>query len=157
MDLNLCRLYSSDANHYFRVDPHACREPRSHPSFPPSILSIVAVALKNSAFVWMAFSRSNVSSTKDCQSRLKTYCLVQLALSLCSAFGSTRPVLSSNKFVLSSHAFVVKGGTLYACPPITGPGSKCQNSVETCKEYIFHYRKWLRKLYLQHEQHPHER
>ena len=26
-----------------------------------------------------------------------------------------------------------------------------------CKEYIFHYRKWLRKLYLQHEQHPHER
>ena len=26
-----------------------------------------------------------------------------------------------------------------------------------CKEYISNYRKWLRKLHLQHEQHPHER
>ena len=25
------------------------------------------------------------------------------------------------------------------------------------KEYISNYRKWLRKLHLQHEQHPHER
>ena len=26
-----------------------------------------------------------------------------------------------------------------------------------CKEYISNYRKWLRKLYLQHEQYQHER
>ena len=55
---------------------------------------------------------------------------VHLVLSLNSEFGQTRPVCSSNKIFLFSHASRVEGGILYACHPITGPGNKCQNILE---------------------------
>ena len=50
------------------------------------------------------FSKSNLSSTKDCQNWPKTYSLVNLALSLYSAFGHILPVLSSNNILFSSHS-----------------------------------------------------
>ena len=61
---------------------------QSSSSHPP-ILSITAMAEGNSAFVWMAFSRSSLSSTKDCQNCLRTHSLVNLALALSSADGSS--------------------------------------------------------------------
>ena len=79
------------ACHCFRVYPHTCREPWSQFSCSPSssshppTLSITAMELESSAFVWMAFSRSNLSSTKDCQNCFTTYSLVNLALALNSA------------------------------------------------------------------------
>ena len=78
----------------------------------------------------MALSKSNLSSTKDCQNCLNTCALVYLALSLNSAFGQLLPVFSSNKIFSSSHAAVVHGGILHACPPITGSGSRCHNMID---------------------------
>ena len=37
-----------------------------------------------------------------------------------------------------------------------GNNQRSSLSPTGCKEYISHYEKWLRKLYLQHEQHQHE-
>ena len=105
-------------------------DPTQFTSSQPPILSITAMAKENSAFVWMGFSRSNLSSTEDCQNCRKTYSLVNLAHSLSSAFGHFLPVFSSNKILLSSHSAVLIGGYLCACPLIIGPRSKCQNIIQ---------------------------
>ena len=77
----------------------------------------------------MAFSRSKLSSTEDCQKCLKTYSPVNSALSLNLAFGHILHVLSSNRILFSSNFAVLIGRSLHTCPPITGPGSKCQNII----------------------------
>ena len=105
------------------LDPTQCSS--SH----PLMLSITAMARENSAFVWIALFKSSMSSTKNCQNCLKTYSLVNLALSLNSAFGHILAVFSSIRILYSSHSAVLIGGSLFVCPPITGPTSKCQNTI----------------------------
>ena len=64
----------------------------------PPILSIIVMTLGNSAIVWMAFSRSKLSFTKECRNCLKTKTLVHSTLSLYSSLDQSRPVFSSNNF-----------------------------------------------------------
>ena len=77
----------------------------------------------------MAFSRSNLSSTKENQNCFTTNSLASFALALKSAVGQTLPVVSSQNenALFSSRSAVLIGGTLHTCPPMTGPGSRCQN------------------------------
>ena len=100
------------------------------------ILSITAMAVENSAFVWIAFTQSNLPSTNDCQNCLNTYSLVYWVFHLIrhlanfSLFSRHRgfsvlPMLPKSR----GRGEEGRGGILYACPPITGPGSKCQNII----------------------------
>ena len=109
------------------LDPTQCSSSR------PPVLSITAMALENWAFVWMAFSRSNLSSTKDCQNLSQD--IFPCELGSCTKFGIWQN--SSSLFVeqnlrtpFSSHSAVLIGGSMYACPAITGHGSKCQNIIQ---------------------------
>ena len=122
----------SIAFHCFRIFSHACCESGSHPnsSSQPPILSITTVAQENSAFVWMAFSRSNPSSTKDCQNCLKMYSLVYFWLFHLLRHLSQFPLSCCRiGFFFFSHAPLVIGGILFARPPITGPWSECQKNI----------------------------
>ena len=88
-------------------------DPTQFSSSHPLILSIAAMALEKSAFVWMTFSISNLSSTKDCHNFLYIYSIVHLAPSLHPAYGQTLLVFSLTKIFLSSRASVVKGRIVY--------------------------------------------
>ena len=76
------------------------------------------MALENSSFVWMIFSRSNLYITKDCQNCLKTYSLVNLAL----------PVffINQDSLLSSFHPYLSEE---FCTPILRVPdlGSKCQN------------------------------
>ena len=85
-------------------------------------------AYENSAFVWTALSRSNLSSTNDVPHCFTTYHIVNLAVALNSALGQILAVFSSKSTFLSSHSLVLIGGTLRTCPPITGARSMYQTS-----------------------------
>ena len=74
----------------FRIYPHACCESGSYPIF---------FFLASHHHCDGIGPRSNLSSTSDCQNCLKTYFLVNWALSLSSAFGHTHPVSSANKIL----------------------------------------------------------
>ena len=95
----------------------------SHPPF----LSITAMAYENSAFVWMALSKSNLSSTKDTQNCFTTFSLVRFALAPKILRVAQLFLCFHQKSLFSSRSAALIGGTLYTCPPITGSGSKCQN------------------------------
>ena len=79
----------------------ACRSFRIYPCMPriwiPPNFPLLTLQFRsfqeqeNSAFVWMALSKSNLSSTKDCQNCLNALSQVHLVLSLNSAFGELSP------------------------------------------------------------------
>ena len=109
------------ACHSLCVDPHDCHEFGPCPTFFPSHPSMLSItATENSDFVWMALSKSNQSSTKDCQNCFNAYSLVNLALALSWALGHVRPVLPSRRAHFPSHASALQRAILYACPPTTG-------------------------------------
>ena len=69
------------------------------------------------------------STSKVRQNCLKTCSLVIWALSLGSRFGHVLPVFRSNSVFVAVRSSEVKGTASQACPPITGPGSNCQNML----------------------------
>ena len=108
MDLNLRSLYSCilswplQITMFLPIMLAANLDPTQF--FFPTLGFITAMARENSAFVWMAVSMSNLSSTKDCQNCFKTYSLVNLALAQSWVFGHVRPVPSSKWIFFSFHA-----------------------------------------------------
>ena len=115
---------------FVHVHMHAANlDPTKFPSSQSPIFSITAMALENSAFVWMSFSKSNVSSTRDRPNCLKTYSLVYLALSLNSAFGCLLPVFSSNRVSFLS---MLLGSSREFCTPVLrfpAPGAGARTSL----------------------------
>ena len=111
----------------FRTYPHACCESGSYPIFffPSSYLDHQCDGMGELSLRLDGIFQ--VSSTEDRQNCLKTYSLVNSALSL--GIWPRFPVFSSNGILCSSHSDALIGESLYACPPITGPGNKCQNIV----------------------------
>ena len=97
-------VFGPFAYHSLGVDPHACCETWILTQFcssHPPILSITDIALENSAFVWMGiFQIESVIHDGLPELPHHSYSLVHLALSLNSAFGHTRQVLSSNRIFL---------------------------------------------------------
>ena len=91
MDLNFCILYPCNVK--LTVANHSTMRAASLDPTQLSSSSHPAMAQENSASVWIALSKSNLSSIKDSQNCFCTYSLMNRALALSWALSHVRLVL----------------------------------------------------------------